>query len=81
MTTQITESALQAESFGTGPKHFVGDGNSGLPCKLLIGSALGVPDLLWDMAEKLGSAEDKCKAIVYVRQRSGLGAINNNKDK
>lgn len=50
-------------------------------CKLLIGPAPGVPDLVCDTAETRGSAEDKCKATLCVRQRSGLGAINNNKDK
>lgn len=74
MTTQITKSALQPESFGTGPKHFVRNGSSGL-------SAGGVPDLDCDVAAVLGSAEDKCKATLCVRKHFGLGAINNNKDK
>lgn len=41
----------------------------------------GVPDLLCEGAETPGSAEDKRKATLRVRKRSGLGAINNNKDK
>ena len=80
MTTWITKPAWQSESFGTLPKHFVRSSSSGL-CRLSTGAAGEVPDLLCDVAEMLGSAEDKCKATLCVQECSGLSAINNNKDK
>lgn len=76
MTTQITKSAFQPESFEI-PLRMA----AWALCKLLIRPAQGFPDLICDVAEMLGSAKDKCKAALCVSKSSGLGAINNNKYK
>lgn len=41
----------------------------------------GVFDLVCDVVEVFGFAEDKCKVIFCVRKYFGFGVINNNKDK